>query len=395
MLSPFSEGQIEKLTTLRRQIHALPELSFQEHNTKKTLIKFLQELKNAPKIIPDVGGGFLAEFDFNTSALSSEKAVVLRCELDAIPTEETNDFDHKSSNHGAAHLCGHDGHMAILAGIAVLLSDHYAPKSGKVVLLFQPAEETGAGAQQMASSSVLAPILKSPESSFYALHNVPGFPSRSIVLPKGNSFASASKGMHIKLKGRSTHASQPRMGKNPVLAMCNIIQGLLSLPSLHIAYDEKALVTIVGAKAGEKAFGIAAGDAEVMATLRATTDAALDALDSNGVSLVNGISSAYGLTSSIVYEDIFPATVNHPECVTLVKNAADKCNMNVIYLDEAFPWSEDFGIFLQHAKGAMFALGAGKDHQPLHDEKYDFPDSEIIQGVNIFAEIIVMTLDQQ
>jgi len=394
MFSPFLQGQIEKLTNLRKQIHAFPELSFQEHNTTNTLITFLQELKNRPEIIRDVGGGFLAVFNFNTNELSSEKTVVLRCELDAIPLEEKNTFEHKSSNPGVAHLCGHDGHMAIIAGIAVLLSDHYAPKCGKVVLLFQPAEETGVGAHQMASSPVLASILKSPHSSFYALHNVPGYPSGSIVLPKGNSFASASKGMHIKLEGKPTHASQPHMGKNPVLAMCNIIQGLLSLPTLHVSYDEKAVVTIVGAKAGEKAFGISAGSAEVMATLRATTDAALDAVDQNGVSLVNGISSAYGLTYTIVYEDIFPATVNHAECITIVKSAASKSNLNVIYMNEAFPWSEDFGIFLQCTKGAMFGLGAGKYHEPVHDEKYDFPDSEIIHGVNIFGEIIATTLDQ-
>jgi amidohydrolase len=340
----------------------------------------------------------LAIFNFADGAQenSNAKTVVFRCELDAIPVEEKNEFRHVSTNKGVSHKCGHDGHMAIVAGLAMLLSDHYQPESGRVVLLFQPAEETGAGAQQMVDSpnKVLAEIVNSLNTSIFALHNVPGFPSGSVVLPRGNSFASASKGIHIKLSGATSHASQPHLGRNPAPAMCNIVQALLSMPTLYIPYDQKALVTIVGARAGEKAFGVSAGDAEVMATLRATTDVALKILEDKAKSLVHGYATTYGLTYTIGFEDAFAATINNPDRVSIVQNVAKESGLEIFWMDEAFPWSEDFGIFLQRVKGAMFGLGVGEKHEPLHGEYYDFPDNEIVNGVKMFANILLQTLSQ-
>jgi len=391
MFSVILADYMERLTLLRRNLHAHPELSNKEVNTTTILTSFLKGLKNQPEIIEDVGGGFLAIFDFSKKSLlqQDEKIVVFRAELDAIPLQEKNEFEHKSSNHGVAHQCGHDGHMAILMGLALIL-DNISFKEGKVVLLFQPAEEIGSGAQKMVECGhpILRIILANPNSYFFALHNIPGFPKGSVVLPRGTSFASASKGMHVKLKGACSHASQPHLGRNPALAMCNIIQGLLAMPTLHVPYDQKALVTIVGARMGEKAFGVSAGDAEVMATLRATTNAALAALEQTGAALAAGIAMTYGLSATIEYEDAFPATVNDREGAQIVTRAAEKNNLNVVFLDEAFPWSEDFGVFLQYRKGAMFGLGAGETHAPLHSDKYDFPDSLIPIAVNIFATIM-------
>eukprot|EP00026_Physarum_polycephalum_P009050 Phypoly_transcript_09161.p1 GENE.Phypoly_transcript_09161~~Phypoly_transcript_09161.p1 ORF type:complete len:286 (+),score=39.36 Phypoly_transcript_09161:38-895(+) len=272
----------ETLTQLRKHIHKHPELSHKEIDTTSYLISFLKQLPNPPEIEKDVGGGFLAIFSSGKHAdQGTAKNILFRCELDAIPVHELNDFEYISSNPGVSHKCGHDGHMAIVVGLAIVLSNGSLPFEGRVILLFQPAEETGTGAQQMIASTnpVFRDIINSKETYTFALHNVPGFPKGTVVLPRGNSFASASKGMHVKLKGATAHASQPHMGKNPVLATCNILQGLMALPSLHIPFDQKAMVTIVGMKGGEKAFGVAAGDAEVMATLRATTDTAMNTLE--------------------------------------------------------------------------------------------------------------------
>jgi len=392
-LSAFLAEHKDELIKIRRHIHSNPELAFHEHKTSNYLIDILINLNNPPEIIKDVGGGFLAIFDFNTvdEAQRSNKTVIFRCELDAIPMEEQSKVEHQSTNHHAAHGCGHDGHMAMLIGLATALSKEVIrPSYGRVVLLFQPAEETGAGAQKMVDSNhpVLRELLESPDSSIFALHNVPGFPKGSIVLPHGNSFASASRGMHIKLRGAKTHACQPHLGKNPALGVCNIIQGLLASPTLHIPYDQKAIITIVGARIGEKAFGVSAGEAEIMATLRATTNTALETLVKHGTSLVNGIAATYDLTASITYEDIFAATINDPKYAELVTKVGTKLNMNMYWLQEAFPWSEDFGIFLQRTKGAMFGIGMGETHPPLHDEKYDFNDDMITSGVSIFSNIV-------
>lgn len=400
--SSFILDNLESISTLRKEIHAHPELSNEETKTADTLITFLKKLSNPPEIVP-VGGttGFLAIFNFGTEQMMDEassrniKTVVFRCELDAVPVEEKNDFGHCSTNCGVSHKCGHDGHMAILAGLALLLSDHYRPESGKVVLLFQPAEETGTGAQLMidTDNKVLSDIIASPNTSIFALHNVPGFPEGSVVLPRGSSFAAASKGMHVKLTGATSHASQPSLGRNPALAMCNVIQALLAMPSLYIPWDCKALVTLVGARAGEKAFGVSAGDAEVMVTMRATTDKTLAILEEKSEMLVKGLAATYGLTYSITFEDAFAATVNDLDSVSLVQNVATENGLGVFWMEESFPWSEDFGVFLKHTKGAMFGLGVGEKHEQLHGEYYDFPDKQIPNGVNMFASVLKRLLE--
>jgi len=397
-VASFLAGHQDQLVQLRKYLHSHPELAFHEYGTTQYLTSFLKGLANPPEIVTDVGGGFLAIFDFNVDeAQKGNKTVIFRCELDAIPMIEGTECDHKSVHDGAAHGCGHDGHMTIICGLALLLSDFLVPSQGRVVLLFQPAEETGAGAQKMVESNhpVLSELLSSPDSSIFALHNVPGFPKGTIVLPHGNSFASASRGMYIKLGGAKTHACQPHLGKNPALAVCNIIQGLLAMPTMHIPYDQKALVTVVGARIGEKAFGVSAGDAEVMVTLRATTNTALEALVKNGTSLVNGIAATYDLSASITFEDVFSATINDPKHALLVTHVGTELSMNLHWLQEAFPWSEDFGIFLQKTKGAMFGMGMGETHPPLHDEQYDFTDSELTTGITIFAKLVERILAPQ
>nr|BAJ99571.1 predicted protein [Hordeum vulgare subsp. vulgare] len=394
-LASWFAANLKTLAALRQQIHSHPELSFHESNTADVLINFFKNLQNPPKIVSGLGGtGFLAIFDFNTPENRSPKTVVFRSELDAVAVTEKNEFEHKSQNHGVAHKCGHDGHMAMVAGLGLMLSDFYKLSSGKVILLFQPAEETGEGAQKMMDSfdEDTLKLLKSPDTSIFALHNVPGFPEGSVVLPRGASFASASKGMHIKLKGACCHASQPHLGRSPALAMCNIIQGLLAIPSLHIPYDQKAIVTICGARAGEKAFGVSAGDAEVMATLRSTTNVGLDIVQRQAVSLVNGIASTYGLHASFGWEDPFAATINDMESVQLVQRIASECEFPIHWMDEAFPWSEDFGVFLLSMKGAMFGIGMGEAHEPLHGESYDFNDDMIQSGMTMFSNIMLQAL---
>eukprot|EP01113_Clastostelium_recurvatum_P029945 TRINITY_DN3625_c0_g1_i3.p1 TRINITY_DN3625_c0_g1~~TRINITY_DN3625_c0_g1_i3.p1 ORF type:complete len:415 (-),score=77.45 TRINITY_DN3625_c0_g1_i3:58-1269(-) len=393
-LDSFVSSCVPRLTELRHHIHSHPELAFCEHATADHIIGFLKGLSHPPStIVPHIGGtGFLAIFDFGQDGAESGKTVVFRSELDAVPVEELNkDMSHISTSSGVSHKCGHDGHMAILAGLALVLSDFYRPESGRVVLLFQPAEETGAGANKMVDdkNSVLEEIIADPATRIFALHNVPGFPLGSVVLPARTSFASASKGMHVKLEGCTCHASQPHNGHNPALAMCNIVQGLLAIPSLHVPYDLKAIVTIVGARLGDKSFGVSAGEAEVFATLRSTTDKGMNILTAKATSLVNGIASTYSLRPSIAYEDDFSATINHPSCIAQVRKAADECGLSIHDMDEAFPWSEDFGVFLKRVPGAMFGLGMGEEHQPLHGEYYDFPDKEMAHGIRMFASLMM------
>lgn len=393
-------SHMDTLTSIRRHIHANPELSGAESKTSKYIINFFQtQLSNPPQIIPNIGGhGFVALFDFNKGA-EHGKTVVFRCELDALSCSEKNDFPHKSTVESVSHKCGHDGHMAILVGLGVLLSEHCQFESGRVALLFQPAEETGTGARDMVhearegstqSGMALSHLLSNTDHVF-ALHNLPQYRAGTVVMTRTKAFASASKGMHVSLTGSTSHASQPHLGRNPAVAMSIILQGLLQLPTLHIPFHRKALVTIVGAHLGPdqgRAYGVSAGHATVMATLRTNTDDDMLTLTHAAESLVAGTSTSHGLKHDIMYEEEFHATVNNKESVEIIERACGAVGVDISWNDDAFPWSEDFGIFLQNAKGAMFGLGVGEECEHLHSEYYDFPDKEIMTGMLVFFGIL-------
>lgn len=309
---------------------------------------------------------------------------IVRAELDALPIRELNDVDYVSATEGVAHLCGHDGHMAILVGLGEHLSQH-RPLKGKVVLLFQPAEETGQGASEVISDQAFKEIV--PDYIF-ALHNVPGFEKHRILI-KNEAYTAASKGMTICLTGRTSHAAEPEKGISPALAMAEIIKALEFVSGQStVQYDEKVLVTVVHALLGEIAFGTTPGYAEIRATLRTATNEGLDKLNQWAKKLVVEIAKANKLTVTITYCEYFPATVNDASSNDLIRKAAKKSGYPVAELMEPFKWSEDFGFYTKAYKGALFGLGSGLEQPPLHHPGYDFPDELIATGMNVFEEII-------
>lgn len=260
---------LDPVIRLRHQLHRRPELSGEESETAKTVAGFFRPL--APDaIIENVGGSGLAIVFAGTQ---DGPTVLFRCELDALPIRELNDFEHRSVVTGVSHKCGHDGHMAILAAAGIELASR-RPVRGKVVLLFQPAEETGAGAAAVIRDPAFVPI--NPDFSF-ALHNLPGFPLGTLVLRDG-AMTCASQGMTITLTGSTAHAAQPETGNSPAQAMCQIIEKLSALPTGIVPAGETAFVTVVGSKLGERAFGTAPGYAEIWATLRSETDGTMSGI---------------------------------------------------------------------------------------------------------------------
>ena len=240
-----------KYVELRKQFHRLPELSGQEKNTSKTIVSFLEYCK-PDKIVTGIGGyGIAAVF----SGSRKGQRVMVRCELDALPIPETLDIPHRSEAMGVSHKCGHDGHMAIVAGLAERLHTH-RPESGSVILLFQPAEETGEGADRVLSDSKFDQI---QPDYVLALHNLPGYPLGQIIVREG-VFASASSGLRIHLKGKTSHAAEPETGNSPALAVAQLIQVLSSIPQYYTSLHEPAQATVIHAKVGDVAFGTSPGE---------------------------------------------------------------------------------------------------------------------------------------
>ncbi|MFH1000148.1 MAG: amidohydrolase [Bacteroidota bacterium] len=363
-----------KLKVFRQELHQFPELSNLEKMTSEKIKDYIQKFK-PDLVIDEIGGNGIA-FVFNGK--TEGKTIMFRCELDALPITEKNDLPYSSVFNGTAHLCGHDGHMAIMAGLAEKLSQE-PPKKGKVVLLFQPAEETGEGAERVINDIKFKAI--APDYIF-GLHNLPGFEKNSIIISKKH-FASASKGMIIQLYGKTSHAAEPENGNSPAMAVSALLKGLTFLPANIHNLKNFALITVIHARLGEKAFGTSPGYAEVMATLRAFEDQDMKNLCLRAEELVNTEKTKEKLETKISYTEDFPALINNTECAEIINKIARNNKYNVIEIESSFKWSEDFAHFTRQYKGAFFGVGAGIEHPQLHNPDYNFNDDILATGINM------------
>jgi len=369
---------MDPIIRLRRDLHQHPEQSGAEAETANRIVLFFRPLR-PDDILHGLGGNGVA---FTFRGQGAGPTVMLRCELDALPIQEINHFSYRSRTAGTSHKCGHDGHMAILAAVGAELA-RQRPKRGRVVLLYQPAEENGHGAEAILRDNKFEQIR--PDFAF-ALHNLPGFGLGDIIVNPG-TVCCASRGMAVTLHGTTAHAAQPEMGNSPDQAMCRLIDAFRDLPTRISAGDELVLATVVAARLGvEGAFGTAPGEARVMATLRSETDATMDRIVEHSEKIVKRIAEKNGLRSAITYMDEFPATVNSDRAAQIVRQAAGGASVRA--LEAPLRWSEDFGHFTRFAEGALFGIGAGEKTPALHTPEYDFPEELIPMGAAVFLRII-------
>lgn len=379
MSIPFNIAT-EKLKEFRREeLHRHPELSGEEKETAGRIIGFLEKHKPY-EIKQNLGGhGVMAIY----KGAEDGPTVVIRCELDALPIAETIDLPHGSKYEGVAHKCGHDGHMSIVAGIAPLLREN-PPKKGKAVLLFQPAEETGEGARRVANGNVFKEL--NPDWIF-ALHNLPGFPVNQVVYREG-AFNPAVNSLIVKYTGHTSHAAEPEKGRNPALAMAELLQELLRW---NEGDSESATFTVVAPvyqRLGDKAYGTSAGNGESHFTIRSDAAEKMRELEQRAEELARNLGDKHELKTEISWTESFEAGFNHPDAVAHITKAAKELGLDAHEVPRPFRWGEDFGLFTQRYRGAMFCLGAGREHPPLHHPHYDFKDDLLEPGVAMFYQII-------
>lgn len=367
------------LVRLRHALHQIPEVSGAEVKTAAAVAEFLQQ-HGPDQLLTGLGGhGVAAVFD--SGALGS--TVLIRCELDGLPIPEISEKPYRSVHQNRGHLCGHDGHMTMVAALAEGLAAN-RPAQGRVVLLFQPAEETGKGAAAVISDPSFRQI--APDYAF-SLHNLPGLPVGQVALCSGPANC-ASRGMRIQLEGKTSHAAAPRDGVSPAGAISRLLPSLAALSVGDDLGPEFALVTLTHACLGEASFGIAPGQAEIWATLRSVTDARMARLKADAEALVGQVAVEEGLKADIEYDDIFEACTNHPEAVSVLQAAGHAARHPMQMQETPQRWSEDFGQFGKQAKAAMFWLGSGVDQPQLHNPDFDFPDTALPVGVGLFTAVI-------
>ena len=368
-----------EILNLRKELHKNPELSSFEFETSNRIRKFVEK-HNPSSIIENVGEtGLAVIYKYKKKG----KSITIRCELDALPIQEDNQIRHQSKTEGVSHKCGHDGHMAIVSGLIFWIKNQ-SFESGKIILLFQPAEETGKGAYQVIKDKKFKEL---QTDYYFALHNIPKEPLHSIILIE-KGFSAEVQSLIIKVKGKESHAAEPENGINPAVGISDIIR-IMSELSVNYPEDENfTVLTPVHINMGQKSYGISPAKGELHYTLRTWSNEKMLILKKQIEAVVKKTCHIHKLEYEVEWLEYFPASNNNITCNNYIEKAAQENKFKIIKRPYPFKFGEDFGWFSKKHKTAMFGLGAGIDTPALHNADYDFPDEIIETGISMFKSII-------
>jgi amidohydrolase len=383
---------MKTLEKLRDKLNKNAELSGQEKKTNKIINEFLA--KTNPDVhLKNVGGyGIIAIY----KGKDSGKNILLRADIDGlnIPMIQPSAVSYQPSVTEAngqkpiaicqySHRCGHDGHAAILCGLAMRYGKK-RPERGDVILLFQPAEETGEGALAVINDEQFKNI---KIDAAFALHNLPGYAKHQIILKK-DCFASASLGLKLIFEGATSHASQPEKGNNPQIVVTTLLDAFQKKYENLKKDKYNTILTVTHVSIGEETFGVTPGHAEIWLTLRSQDDSALRQLTESTIALSEYVAKEFKLEFSHSIHEDFVATMNSGRLTDIVEKSAQKLRLSVNKISTPFPWSEDFGRFGVLCPVCLFGLGCGLEHEPLHSPIYDFEDEIIDTGIDVFEKIV-------
>jgi hippurate hydrolase len=400
-----SFADISRFVTLRRDIHAHPELGFEEHRTSAIVAQLLREW--GIEVHTGVAGTGVVGVLRGTVSRVSPRTIGLRADLDALPLQEENHFAHRSTHDGRMHACGHDGHTTMLLAAAWHLAQS-RDFAGTVNFIFQPAEEMGkAGALKMIEDGLFE---RFPCEAVFALHNFALGDSRQggkvgqFALNEGALMASSNT-WRVTMVGSGTHASMPHTGIDPVGAVIDLAQQLQGLVPRVIASTERALLAVTQLQ-GSDAPNVIPDQAWVGGTARTFSVEATDAIEAGLRRLADGIAAAHGCTAQITFRRASPPVVNHPAEARFAA-AVMREVVGADAVDAAFPavmGAEDFAHMLRAKPGCYAFIGNGDgghrlpDHGPgpciIHNTSFDFNDEIIPIGASYFVRLAQRWLAQ-
>ena len=375
----------QELTTLRRDLHAHPEIGFQELRTSGIVAGSLEALGiEVHRGIGKTGVVGVIRGKEHTSG----RMVGLRADMDALPITEAGQSQYCSTKPGLMHACGHDGHTAVLLGAAKYLAQT-RNFNGTAVLIFQPAEEGLGGAKAMLDDGLFE---RFPCDEIYALHNWPALPPGTIGINPGPMMAASDK-FEIVIEGRGGHGAHPYQTIDPIVVAAQVILGLQTIVSRNVHPIDSAVVSIGSLQAGNPAGpSVIPGDARIVGTVRTFKDSVQALVESRMRVLAESIAQAHGAKAELRYQRSYPATINTPRHANFVADVATELFGVDRVVRDLIPsmGSEDFSFMLGVKPGAYFRLGQGgaESGTLLHNSRYDFNDEVIPVGGAMFAAII-------
>ncbi len=385
---------IGRLIKFRRDLHAHPELKFEESRTSDQVAAWLQAL-GLPLHRGMGGTGVVATLRGNgPDAHDPARAIGLRADMDALPVQEVNAFDYASANPGRMHACGHDGHTTMLLGGATLLAKQ-PDFNGTVHFIFQPGEEGGAGARLMMEDGLFE---KFPVKAVFALHNWPSLPAGQMGVRVGAIMASANR-FEIRVRGRGGHAAQPHTTVDPIPVACAIVGQLQTLVSRGVDPLDSAVLTVGKIESGTVE-NIIPNEAFIYGTCRTLGTATLDQLIEGIERISSHVAQAHRASAEVIIKPGYPTTVNHPHEARFMAQVmgavvgAGNAHADVLPAMTA----EDFGFMLEKVPGAYGFIGNAAAGQPgtnLHSAAYDFNDDILGLGASFWDRLVRQWFEQE
>lgn len=387
-LLPFHDW----LVRIRRELHQIPELGYQEKKTAAKICQILDQLQIAYHA--GVGGtGVVARF----ASRHKGPVAAFRADMDALPIQESNDRDYKSQHPGMMHACGHDGHITVALGIIRWLQQQNWPEKGcgEVIFFFQPAEEGGAGAKSMLDTGLFD---SEPVGAIFAGHMNPELPMGRVELIYGTAHAAADT-LKIQINGKGGHGASPHLCIDPIVASAHLITQLQVFASRNLAPLDSAVLSIGKFHAGT-AENIIPEKADLLGTLR-TMSPEIQALAVKRIDeMVRGLEIAHGVTATFECIPGYPAQINDDDLVAFLKSCAeDVLGAEAVHIGRPRMGAEDFCFFCQKWPGAMVGLGChdpAKGYQfPLHSPNFDMDERVLDVGVLLFGQALMRYLEKK
>jgi len=364
----------------RRDIHANPEIAFEEHRTAKIVAEKLQSF--GIEVETGIAGtGVVGTIKKGRG----NRSIGLRADLDALLIDEANDFDYKSKNPGKMHACGHDGHTTMLLGAAKYLAEH-GDFDGTVNLIFQPAEENEGGGRAMIEDGLFD---KYPVESIYGMHNIPGMPVASFAVKPG-PFMAAFDIFNLKIKGRGGHAAMPQTAIDPIIIGTKVIEAFQTIVSRSINPQEPSVLSVTQFHGGD-AYNVIPNEVEIKGCTRCFSAEVQKKFELEMKRIAESICQAYGAECEFHYERRYPATINTEEETLIAGKVAqgivgeERVNLS----PTPSMGSEDFAYMLQEKPGSYIWIGNGDGEGScmIHNPGYDFNDEILPIGATYWVKI--------